>query len=131
MSVREVPGYTIQCDWIGCDMTADEGGDYAFWGEIESAWMVADDSDGWKGHAKHEWYCNAHPAAWSSDHEDGDPYPAPPFLLIHDGDSVDDGSVSLIAHLHTGLPCVPGGDCPTAAAAKEAAQYDALIEVRA
>lgn len=97
MSIREVTYYQASCDWLGCTRTPHT--EYTAWEDPGSArddveyaeWHF--DRDG-KRH-----YCNEHPATWASEHEDGEPFPEPPYLLIHDGDtdnSDDDGKVTLI-----------------------------------
>ncbi len=100
MSIKTMPFYTVVCDWPGCDRSADEGGEYAAWASASGALDSARDADWWEVRdGKHEiHYCDEHPCAWASDHEDGEPFPDHPFLLIHDGDtdnSEDDGKVTL------------------------------------
>lgn len=43
MSIKEVPSYTVICD--RCKVSADENGEYAFWGEISSARDSATDAE--------------------------------------------------------------------------------------
>lgn len=127
MSVREILCYTIACDWPGCEVTADDDSDYSCWGDITDAWMSANDADGNRGQGD-AWFCAEHRAVWSSDHENDEPYPAPPFLLIHDGHAkFEDGTVSLVEHLHAAEPCVTAATCPHRAIETEAAHYDSLV----
>lgn len=70
------------------------------------AWLphhaMEDGADrGWVRHrVNHDlWYCDRHTVAWASDHECGEPWPDPPYLLIHDGDTgdpADDGHATPI-----------------------------------
>lgn len=100
MSIKEVPGYVVICDWPGCGVPANEDGDFAFWTEKSSAIDSASDAGWWETTDGEKHYCgdSKHVYAWASDHENGEPYPDPPYLLIHDGDDPkeEDGRVSLI-----------------------------------
>ncbi len=100
MSLRPKQFYTVVCDWPGCENTADDDGEYAAWGSASGALESVRDASWWEGaDGKNELhYCNEHPTAWASDHEDGEPYPDHPYLLIHDGDTMnpdDDGKATL------------------------------------
>lgn len=100
MSFREVTYYQAVCDWPDCDATAHEATDYAAWGEAHQAEEDVDNANWLRGARLADvWYCENHPATWAGDHENGEPFPEPPYLLIHDGDTDDtddDGKVSLI-----------------------------------
>lgn len=86
MSKRPAETWSLVCDWPKCDEEFCDGAYFDdTWtvGEIleDTDWRVSPDGD------LH--YCGRHPAAWESDHENGEPYPSPPYLLIHDpGDGV-------------------------------------------
>lgn len=100
--------YSAVCDWPGCTRDVMDPTDYSG-GDMTMVQNALEDGDWWIGARAEEahdfgltggrHYCNNHPAAWASDHENGEPFPEPPYLLIHDGDtgnSEDDGKVSLI-----------------------------------
>lgn len=101
MSIKRLDTFTAVCDWPGCDADAvSDHTDYSGWGDVENVNDTLDDAEWWRGRGGEAHYCNRHPVTWASDHEDGEPFPEPPYLLIHDGDtdsSLDDGLVSLIA----------------------------------
>lgn len=127
MSIRVVTCYTIACDWPGCDTTADDDSDYTCWGDTADAWESASNMDGHRGQGD-DWFCHTHPTVWSSDHENAEPYPAPPFLMIADGLApIEDGTVVLVEHLHAAEPCIVAAKCPRRAVEAEAAHYEALI----
>ena len=99
MSIREITYYQVVCDWPDCGTTAHDGTDYGAHESADSADEEVDNADWWRGREPETHYCDRHPATWASDHEEGEPFPEPPYLLIHDGDtdnSLDDGRVSLI-----------------------------------
>lgn len=127
MSTREEKSWSLWCDWPGHEYQF-ENDDYSIFGDGYDPDEIVTESDGRVGtDGKH--YCSDHPCAWSSDHEaGGEPYPAPPFLLIHDGmKGFEDGRVSLVEHLHAGEPCLVAAVCPHRAIETEAAHYDALV----
>lgn len=126
MSTREEKSWSLWCDWPGCEYQF-EYGDYSIFGDGYDADEIATESDGRVGVAgKH--YCSDHPCTWSSDYEKGETYPATPFLLIHDGmTGFEDGTVTLIEHLHNGEPCLVPAVCPHRAIETEAAHYDAHV----
>ena len=93
---REEKCWSLWCDWPECDYQW-EYGDFTIFGDGYDADEIVTDSDGLLGlDGKH--YCHRHPAIWASDHEQGEPFPDPPYLLIHDGDTDDpindDGKVT-------------------------------------
>jgi hypothetical protein len=96
MSRRPVESFEVICDWPDCGERYEEG-DYSIFGPD---WAVEDmmrDSDWLVSRDETQHYCRKHRCAWASDHEDGEPFPAEPFLLIHDGDTDDaddDGKVT-------------------------------------
>lgn len=97
--IREVTFYQAVCDWPGCDVTAHEDTDYAAWADVAMAAEDVENAEWLRGLGPDECYCRNHPAVWASDHENGESFPEPPYLLIHDGDTddvTDDGRVSLI-----------------------------------
>lgn len=97
--IESVTMYRLICDWPGCEESAQEGGDYYAWSDAGAAVDEASGA-GWREGCDGSWFCEAHPADWSSEHENGEPWPEPPYLRIHDGDDDyqehDDGSVCLI-----------------------------------
>lgn len=134
MSFHSIPCWQVRCDWPGCEATPADVSDYSGWGDQSVAHEEAVELDWRTSPDDEQHYCDDHPAMWASDHENGETYPAPPFLLIHDGDTDDpinnDGKVVLVEHTHDGQPCIPAqGHCPTAEAVAEAEHYDTLIEV--
>lgn len=99
MSIKRLDTFTAVCDWPGCGADVMDPTDYSGIGEVEHVNDTLDDYNWWRGADGIAHFCNAHPATWASDHEDGEPFPKPPYLLIHDGDTNDpdnDGKVSLI-----------------------------------
>jgi hypothetical protein len=127
VSTRPEQSWSLWCDWPTCGHQF-EYGDYSIFGDGFEPDEIVRESDGWVG-ADGKHYCYEHLTVWPSDHEDGSPYPAPPFLLIGDGDPLvdSDGTVRLVTHLHAGEPCVKPEACPHGADAREAEHYDALI----
>ncbi|NUO35607.1 MAG: hypothetical protein HOQ18_18390 [Dermatophilaceae bacterium] len=99
MSVRPEKSWSLWCDWPGCDYQFEDG-DYSIFGDGHDAEEIVTEADGRIDRDGKRHYCHNHPATWASDHENGEPFPAPPYLLIHDGDTGnpldDDGRVSLI-----------------------------------
>lgn len=99
MSVREVVMYRVVCDWPGCEASAQDATDYYAWTDATHALDVTVDADWRESTTGRFHYCLDHPATWAGDHEDGEPYPPPPYLLIHDGDTddpFDDGKVTFM-----------------------------------
>lgn len=99
MSKRQEPGWSLWCDFPGCQYQW-EYSDYTIFGEGWDAEEIVRESDGWVSLGGTLHYCHQHVTAWASDHEDGSPFPEPPYLLIHDGDTGDashDGHVSLVS----------------------------------
>ncbi|MGH3499759.1 MAG: hypothetical protein ACRDQA_02480 [Nocardioidaceae bacterium] len=99
MSIETVTMYHVVCDWPGCGTATDDNDPEGyFWVSMDAALGDAHEIDWWfDGDRRH--YCPRHPATWASDHENGEPYPAGAYLLIHDGDTGnpdDDGNVTLI-----------------------------------
>lgn len=99
MSKRVEESWSLWCDWPGCK-TQFEYGDYSIFGDGWDAEDMLTDSDWRIGRDGQAHYCAKHPCVWASDHEDGEPFPEPPYLLIHDGDTAepieDDGKVTLV-----------------------------------
>lgn len=98
MSLQAVTMWRIACDWPGCKGSPLDDTDYYAWSDPVGAIDSAEDN-GWRGRDGKSHYCNNHPTTWASDHENGEPFPDPPYLLVHDGDTGDyddDGKVSLI-----------------------------------
>ena len=133
MSTREEKAWSLWCDWPGHEYQFEDA-DYSIFGDGYDADEIVTESDGRVGvDGKH--YCSKHPCTWESDHEhvagrstDPEPYPAPPFLLIHDGNNAfEDGRVSLVQHIHAGEPCLVATSCPFRAIETEAAHYPLLI----
>lgn len=126
MSTREEKSWSLWCDWPTCKHQF-EYGDYSIFGDGFDPDEIVRENDGQVG-ADGKHYCYDHPAVWSSEHENGEPYPAPPFLIIADGRSaIEDGTVVLVSHLHNGEPCLVATVCPHRAIETEAAHYDALV----
>lgn len=96
MSLKSKPYFWVECDWPGCGANAQEGSEYAAWGETSAARDSANDAGWWQSEGEALDYCEDHPMAWSSD--DDDERPDPPYLLIHDGDEGhEDNAVTLVA----------------------------------
>lgn len=97
MSTRAEPGWSVWCDFPSCSHQF-EYGDYTIFGDGWDVDEVVTEADGLlSGDGKH--FCRDHPVVWQSDLEPPDTTtpPAPPYLLIHDGDDTrDDGTVSLV-----------------------------------
>ena len=99
MSIKRLDMYTAVCDWPGCSQDVMDPTEYSGWGEIEHVNDTLDDHGWWRDRDGERHYCGAHRCEWASDHEDGEPFPEPPYLLIHDGDTpdlADDGMVTLV-----------------------------------
>ena len=99
MSLKSLPCFTVICDWpeCGADVLAD--GEFSGYGDTDQLAIEVEGAD-WRTslHGLCH-YCPDHPVTWASDHEGGEPFPAPPYLLIHDGDTgncADDGTVSFV-----------------------------------
>lgn len=88
MSMREEKAWSLWCDWPGCERQF-ESYEYSIFGDGWDPDEIVRDADGRIG-TDGTHYCRQHPAVWASNHEDGQPFPPPPFLLIHDGDTDDD-----------------------------------------
>lgn len=126
MSKRPEKSWSLWCDWPSHEFQF-ESEDYSIFGDGYDAEEIVTDSDGHVGvDGKH--YCHDHPCTWESDYEAGEKYPAPPFLLIHDGnEAFEDGRVSLVEHLHDGEPCLTAVMCPFREIQTEALHYDSLV----
>jgi hypothetical protein len=99
MSLKEATYYTVICDWPDCGVSVDEDGDYSAWADKQQALDAATDDNWRESRDGQKHYCEAHPAVWASDYENGEPFPEPPYLLIHDGDTgdtADDGKVTFV-----------------------------------
>lgn len=99
MSIREVTMYRVECDWPGCTASPQDDSEYFAWSNKGDAEEYATDANWRVGRAGMCHYCPEHPSEWASDHEHGEPYPEPPYLLIHDGDTDsddDDGRVTFV-----------------------------------
>jgi len=99
MSARPVESWELVCDWPDCKSKG-ESGEYTIFVPGWDMQEVADDSDWLISVDGKQHYCRDHKAVWASDHENGEPFPEKPYLLIHDGDTDnpldDDGRVTLI-----------------------------------
>lgn len=98
MSKRPEPGWSLWCDWPGCGYQF-EYAEYTIFGDGWDLEEIVTDADGRVSRDRTKHYCHLHLCVWASDHEDGDPFTQPPYLLIHDGDTgnpADDGFVTLI-----------------------------------
>jgi len=97
MAIETVTMYKFVCDWNGCENTAQDGGEFSAWSNPDSAVGDASESGWWQDRSNEDvWYCQDHPARWSSDLEDGVTAPELPYLLIGDTDGMDDGLVKLV-----------------------------------
>lgn len=91
--------YRVVCDWPDCKASAQDDGEYYAWRQAYAAVDEAMDADWWRDSTNEKrHYCRNHPTTWTSDHEDGEPYPERPFLLVHDDDDsgYGGGTVTLI-----------------------------------
>jgi hypothetical protein len=91
--------YQVVCDWPGCDAHLSDYDDGVIVAWVDQASALESRNPGaWESQDGVAHYCESHPSTWASDHENGEPYPDPPYLLIHDGDRepVYDGSVTLV-----------------------------------
>lgn len=100
MSRRRVDAWQIVCDWPGCGRVL-EAGDFSVFVDAGGwdEWELLSDACWWRDRDGVRMYCPDHPGEWASDHEGGVPWPLPPYLLIHDGDTgdvSDDGTVTLV-----------------------------------
>lgn len=91
MTVQPVTMYRVICDWPDCRRSPQDESEYYAWADTDQAIDEADNSDWWTTADRDHQYCGDHLAVWGSDHEDGEPLPAPPYLLID-----EDGHVTLI-----------------------------------
>jgi hypothetical protein len=99
MSVRQVTMYRVVCDWPGCEASAQDDSEYYAWTDGDDAEQYAADLDWRVSLSGLCHYCPTHPAVVMSEHEYGEPFPEPPYLLIHDGDvgnPEDDGRATYI-----------------------------------
>lgn len=98
MSTKPEPSWSLWCDWPDCDYQF-ESCEFTIFGEGWDPEEIVTDADGHLDRDGKRHYCDHHQTVWASDHENGEPFPEPPYLLIHDGDTDsgdDDGKVSLI-----------------------------------
>lgn len=58
MSIKEIPGYAVVCDYPGCAAETSDLGDFAFWTQAEHAVAEWVESDGLEVDQKH--YCHEH-----------------------------------------------------------------------
>jgi len=70
VSVKQQMGYALQCDFPDCDVETRDLGDYAFWGDIDSAIDEWRDHDGFYDDERGA-YCFQH-VTWD---EDGEKHP--------------------------------------------------------
>jgi hypothetical protein len=89
--IAEVTMYKVVCDWPECDASAHDGGEYVAFASPEGALEDFAYADNWRRGRDGKHFCDKHPTTWASDHENGEPFPEPPYLLIHDGDTDDPG----------------------------------------
>jgi hypothetical protein len=85
MSLREVTMWRVVCDWPGCTASAQDDTEHYAWSDRQTALDDVVYADWWESADETSHYCTGHPAEWASDHENSEPYPAPPYLLIDDG----------------------------------------------
>jgi hypothetical protein len=111
VSIKRVECYTFVCDWPDCDADGFAHTEYSG-GDRDLLDSTIGDACGYGWHVGRDrpedhsfgltgpmHFCPRHPATWASDHENGEPFPEPPYLLIHDSDTDnpdDDGKVTLI-----------------------------------
>lgn len=100
MSARPLEAWELICDWPDCKAKGEDGDYTIFAMDAYDPAEVAENCDWLTSKDRQSHYCREHTVVWASDHEDGEPFPAPPYLLIHDGDTdnplMDDGSVTLV-----------------------------------
>lgn len=77
MSIRSQPYYWIECDYPGCNASAQESGDFAAWSDVDAAMEEASNSE-WLIIEGGGEYCEHHTVDGPDD-EDGEPtiIPAP------------------------------------------------------
>jgi len=99
VSFKEVTYYEAQCDWPGFVCGRQTDSEFTAWAEPDSVLDIMTDAEWRTSRDGKSHYCDLHPAIWASDYENGEPFPEPPYLLIHDGDtddSNDDGRVTYV-----------------------------------
>lgn len=85
MSIKAVTYFQAQCDWPDqhpCESQPNY--EYSAWSDEAYVEEEMLDANWWEGRDGKTHYCDTHPATWASDHELGEPFPEPPYLLIHD-----------------------------------------------
>lgn len=100
--IREVTYYQFVCDFPGCEVTAQEDGEFSAWGEESAALDDAARNDWLEDRDGERLYCRGHTEIRGTDRVPrAAELPEPPYLLFHDCDDddcdVEPGTVTLIA----------------------------------